>query len=183
MKKAFNLSLLAIIALALPYSLTHAEKPAVVGSDLSASVKPAKPVATNPPAKPAVETPVAPLTLTEKKAKAETDLRAIHAQFSLFVTRTQAAIDRLASKDIDTAKAQTELTAAKASLDAAKANLDLFALIIITDETPDLKSQPDTSEIKTTLKKIQDNLKSARTHLIESLITLKATITISIDAQ
>lgn len=123
---------------------------------------------------PVVETP---LTLTERKTKAETDLRALETQFRLFTTRTQLTIDRLGTKGVDTETAQTELTAAVTSLNSAKVNLDLFAAIVVTD---DMKEDVvEKTGLKASLTKIQDNLKEARTHLIQSLTTLKATVTLS----
>lgn len=130
------------------------------------------------PAPAPVVAPEKPLTLTEKKAKAEGELRALEAQFRLFIGRTQVTIDRLSTKDIDTTKAQVELTAALADVDAAKASLDLFAKIAISDDMTE--EQVEKSGIKPALIKIQDTLKSARTHLIESLTLLKSSVTLTI---
>jgi hypothetical protein len=119
----------------------------------------------------------APLTLTERKTKAETDLRALETQFRLFTTRTQLTIDRLGTKGVDTEAAQTELTSAITSLNTAKANLDLFAKIVVTDDMNE--EAIEKTGLKASLTKIQDNLKEARTHLIQSLTTLKATVTLT----
>ena len=166
MKKAFNFAIFAIIALALPYTLASAE------TDVAGQVTvvaPATPVATTDETL-AVEQP-----LTVRKAAAEKNLRAIHAQFAVFATRTQAAIDRLTVKNIDTTKAQAALTLSTDSLALAKTNLDLFTALMVTDD----KDQ-DTTELKASLKTIEENLKSARTHLIESLTELKAAIVVDV---
>lgn len=127
----------------------------------------------------AVSTPTieAPLTLTQRKTKAETDLRALETQFRLFTTRTQLTIDRLTSKEVDTVAAQAELTAAITSLNTAKTNLDLFAAIIVTDDMRE--DAVEKTGLKASLIKIQDNLKEARTHLIQSLTILKTTVTLT----
>ncbi len=119
------------------------------------------------------------LTLTQKKAKADTDLRAIHAQLGLFTARTQIAIDRLSVKDIDTLTAQEKLTLSIASLDLAKTNLDLFSAVVVTNDA----DENQIAELKLMLKTIEDSLKEARANLIESLTTLKIAVSISIDTQ
>lgn len=119
----------------------------------------------------------APMTLTARKAAAETSLRTLQTQFALFATRTQLTIDRLTTKGVDTTTAQAALTTAGTSLTTAKTELDLFAQIVITDETT------DTTALKASLTKIQTSLAEARTHLIESLTLLKTSVSLTIDAQ
>lgn len=168
MKKGLNLTLFAILALALPYTVAQAETTAVAGQVTVAA-----------PAKPAVaaETPVTPETITEKKAAAEKNLQAIAAQFTLFASRTQIAIDRLTLKKVDTTKAQAELALTNTSLGLTKTNLDLLAKVTVTDD------MTDTTELKAVLKTVEDNLKDARAHLISSLTELKAAVATTIDAQ
>ncbi len=169
MKKGLNLTLFAILALALPYTVAQAETTAVAGQVTVAA--PAKPVVATE------ATPVAPETISEKKVAAEKNLKAIQAQFSLFATRTQAAIDRLTLKKVDTTKAQAELALTNTSLGLTKTNLDLLAKVTVTDD------MTDTTELKAALKTVEDNLKDARTHLINSLTELKAAVATTIDAQ
>ena len=163
MKKALIFALL----FALATTSTHAQ---VSSSDLTATAGTA--VETPSP------TPEAPLTLTARKTKTEADLRALESQFRLFVIRTQLTIDRLATKDIDTTSAQSELTASLAALNAAKTDLDLLTTIIITDDM-DEKTLEKTG-LKPTILNIQDSLKLARTHLIQSLSVLKSSVTLTI---
>jgi hypothetical protein len=173
MKKSFSYSLFALIALVLPLSVARAQTPVFA--------EPIAPVQTEKPAVPA-ETPVVE-SLSVRKSKAETDLRAIQAQFSLFTTRTQVTIDRLNVKNITTTKAQAELTTSTALLTEAKTNLDLLAAITIADDSSEKTTEQTTLEIKNTLKKIETNLKDARSHLVESLTLLKASVAQSIQAQ
>lgn len=163
MKKKLILSILAAIAVVFPLGAVHAQTEGVV---LGATSSASQAVVTTP--KP--DAPVEPLTI--RKQKAETSLRAIHGQFALFATRTQLAIDRLATKGIDVTTAQTELTATTTVLATTKTDLDLFATITVTDDM----SEKDTVQVKVLLKKIEDGLKDARTHLINSLTALKASV-------
>lgn len=162
MKK--TLIFILIAALVIPTGTSVAQ---VTGSDLAASATSSTSVAL----------PEKPLTLPEKKAKAETDLRAVEAKFRLFVSRTQITIDRLAAKGVDTKAAQTELDASLASLDTSKTNLDLFAKISLTDDMTD--EQVEKAGVKAALTKIQDALKEARAHLITSLTELKTGVTLT----
>lgn len=145
----------------------------ISGTDLAASAT--TPTGTTTVTTPA--TPTKPLTLTEKKLQAQTDLAALEAQFRLFVTRTQLTVDRLATKGIDTGTAQTELSLALTALNTARTNLELFAQIVVTDDMND--AAVDKAGIKPALVTIQDNLKQARAHLIESLTTLKTSVTLT----
>lgn len=163
MKK--TLIFILIAALVIPTGTSFAQ---VTGSDLAASATSSTSVAL----------PEKPLTLSEKKVKAEADLRAVEAKFRLFVSRTQITIDRLAAKGVDTKAAQTELDASLASLDTSKTNLDLLSKILISDDMTE--EQIEKSGIKGALIKIQDNLKEARTHLIASLTELKTNVTLTI---
>lgn len=155
----------------------------IVALALSTAVAQAQTATTNLTANAAgaVSTPIpvveAPLTLTSRKTKAETDLRVLETQFRLFATRTQLTIDRLTIKGVDTTAAQTELAASLTALNLAKTNLDLFAKIVVTDDMSE--EAIDKSGLKASLTKIQDNLKEARAHLIQSLTTLKATVTLT----
>ncbi len=172
MKKPFRLALFAIIALTLSYTIAHAETGIVAGASTS----------TKPVVAPTTTTTVLlPNTLTARKAAAEAGLRDTHAQFALFVTRTQLTIDRLQAKDIDTTTATKELAESLASLDAAKTNLDLFAKIVVSDDMTDQAIAK--TPLKSTLTLIQDDLKNARAHLIASLTALKTTVSLSIDTQ
>ncbi len=164
MKKPFIYIGILVLALAIPSGVLRAEKNAVY-ADIE--TKPASVTAT-------AETPVtpaAPLTLAERKLAAETTLRDIASKLTLFTTRTQVALDRLASKGIDTSAAQVELTATSNSLSLATTNLDLFAGFMIVEGT-------DTTLLKDSLKIIEINLADARTHLIASLVALKVAVSI-----
>jgi hypothetical protein len=119
----------------------------------------------------------APLTLTARKTKAETELRALESQFRLFVTRTQLTIDRLATKGVDTTSAQTQLSSSLTALNTAKTDLEFFATIIVTDDMDEKAIEK--SGLKPALVNIQDSLKVARTHLIESLTTLKTNVSLT----
>lgn len=163
MKKTLIFGL--ILATALSTAIAQAQTTTDLSANASGAVVAPAPVAE------------APLTLTERKTKAETDLRALETQFRLFATRTQLTIDRLTLKGVDTVASQTELTASVTALNTAKANLDLFAKITITDDMSE--EAVEKTGLKTSLVKIQDSLKEARIHLIQSLTTLKATVTLS----
>lgn len=167
MKKTLSLAL--ILALSLTYTVGAAETAGTVAGASTVSVAEAAPT----PA-PVVDTP---LTLTAKKLKAETDLRAIYAQFNLFTLRTQATIDRLSTKGIDTTTAQTALTTSTGELAKAKTALDLFTTIAITDDMTE--DQVLATGLKMTLAQIQASLTIARTHLIESLTALRSAVSIS----
>ena len=168
MKKSLSLAL--ILALTLTYTVGAAETAGIVAGATTPSMTQAAPTP--------VEAPVEqPLTLTAKKLKAETDLRYIHTQFSLFVVRTQATIDRLTTKGVDTTAAQTALTASTAELNKAKTSLDLFAGILIADDMTE--EQVAKTELKSTLTQIQTSLTTARTHLIESLTALRSAVSTS----
>ncbi len=172
MKKAFIYIVFAFFAAS---SIAHAEL-ALLKTQNKASTPTTKATLQ---ATATTTTSSAPETVATRKAHAETSLRALQAQFGLFITRTQATIDRLTLKGVDTTKAQASLTASKTSLDSATANLDLFAKIEVTDET----SEADTSDLKVALKKIEDALKETRAHLIQSLTELKTSVSLTIEAQ
>lgn len=132
------------------------------------------------PKKESTKTPEAiEISLTERKLKAETDLKNLHIQLTSFTTRTQLAIDRLVVKDIDVMGAQNELSASIASLLEAKNNLDSLSLIQIIDDA----SESEVVELKNLLAKIEENLINARLSLINSLNELKVAVSISINAQ
>lgn len=125
-----------------------------------------------------VDAPEKPLSITERKTKAYTDLSLLETQFRLFATRTQLTIDRLNTKDVNTIAAQKELTLSITSLDIAKKELDTFTAIKVSDDMSD--EALEKAGIKTSLIKIQDNLKEARIHLIQSLVELKSSVHITI---
>ena len=162
MKKALIFALI----FAFSASIAHAQ---VSSTDLTATATTGTPVQ---------QTPEIPLTLTQKKVKAETDLRTLESQFRLFVSRTQLTIDRLTTKGVDTTKAQAELTAALTALNTTKANLDLFTTIVISDDMDE--KAVEKSGLKPALVSIQESLKIARTHLIQSLAELKTSVTLTI---
>ena len=118
-----------------------------------------------------------PTTITARKKAAETSLTSLYTQFSLFVSRTKLAIDRLTAKGVDTKAAGLELGAASASLLEAKTNLDLLAVMPATDTMTEKETLP----IKTNLNTIETNLADARAHLIESLTVLKTSIGTTLD--
>jgi hypothetical protein len=165
MKKSLSLAL--ILALCFTYTVGAAETVGTVAGATTTSVA----EAASTPVQPPVEQP---LTLTAKKLKAETDLKSIHAQFSLFVIRTQATIDRLGTKGVDTNAAQTALTATTTALLEAKTKLDFLSTIVITDDMTD--EAVSKTDLKPTLLSIQESLASARTHLIESLTILRSAV-------
>ncbi len=153
-----------------------------LGSPLAASAETTKatPVAVAAPAPtetaPQADMASVPMTLIQRKAFLEKNLRAVQAQFALLITRTQLTIDRLTAKGVDTTKATTELTLATTALDATKKNIELFAALVVTDD------QKDTTELKKSLETLEENLKQVRTHLIESLTTLKSSVSSTVEA-
>jgi hypothetical protein len=114
--------------------------------------------------------------LSVRKQRVELQLRDILAQLTLIHARTQLAVDRLTEKDIDTLRAQEELTAASISLSEAKLNIDAFSKIIVVDDKAD---KALTTILKEAVKKSEDSLKATRDALIQSLAHLKATLIIS----
>ncbi len=173
MKKPINYIVWAIIALTIPLVANAQTSALVAGETALAAPAQTAPATTDQTVTPIVE------PLTVRKATAEKNLRAIQAQFALFATRTQSTIDRLRAKNIDTTKAQAELALTNTALGLSQTNLDLFAKIVVTDDTP----ETDTAELKLTLTKIEESLKEARAHLINSLTELKASVETSIGAQ
>jgi|GEM_PF-4784935 len=162
MKKTFLYTLMCIALF--PLSTTIAAE--VATADLTAS------------ATPIVLATEKPLTLSEKKTKADTELRALEGKFRIFTTRTQLTIDRLTTKGVDTSTAQTALSLSVAALNTAKTNLDALTKTIITDDMKEDAVERIT--IKTTLTTIQKSLKESRTYLIQSLTTLKTNVALTI---
>jgi hypothetical protein len=117
--------------------------------------------------------------LSVRKQRVELQLRDILAQLTLIHARTQLAVDRLTEKDIDTLRAQEELTAASISLNEAKINIDAFAKITVADDKAD---KALTNVLREAVKKSEDSLKATRDALIQSLAHLKATLIISTSA-
>jgi Na+/phosphate symporter len=111
-------------------------------------------------------------TLAERKQKAGADLRLVISKMNLYVVRTQTAVDRLSEKDIDLSDIESNLTATSKLLIDAKVNLEKFSKIQISETNPD-KSE---IELKSALKKVEDNLKDARAHLLQSLADLKSKV-------
>jgi len=162
MKKTFLYTLMCIALF--PLSTTIAAE--VATADLTAS------------ATPIVLATEKPLTLSEKKTKADTELRALEGKFRIFTTRTQLTIDRLTTKGVDTSTAQTALSLSVAALNTVKTNLDALTKTIITDDMKEDAVERIT--IKTTLTTIQKSLKESRTYLIQSLTTLKTNVALTI---
>jgi len=123
-----------------------------------------------------VVAPVEQPSLLVRKQKTSADLRLVISKMNLYVARTQSAIDLLSKKDIDLTDAEDNLTSTSKFLLEAKTNLDKFSKIQISEENP-TKSE---AGMKYVLKKIEDNLKDARTHLLQSLSDLKEKIEESI---
>jgi hypothetical protein len=114
--------------------------------------------------------------LSVRKQRVETQLRDILAQLILIHTRTQLAVDRLTEKDMDTLRAQEQLTLANTYLTEAKLNIDAFSKIAVIDDKTD---KVLTATLRDAVKKSEDSLKATRDALIQSLAHLKATLIIS----
>lgn len=164
MKKTLISIGIAVLALGIPFGIVRAVETPV--STSSTEQKPAE--------NGIVLGLSADATVAERKLAAETQLRDIADKLGLFASRTQLALNRLASKGIDTVPAQTELTATMTTLATAKTNLDLFTKLTITEDA-------DTTPLKEALKTIETNLADTRTHLINALTALKAAVSISVE--
>lgn len=156
--KKYTFILIAIGLLALP-AFTFAQAPKQ----------------TTTPAAQAAKVQTEPLTV--RKQKVEAQLLSIFEQLSTIHTRTQLAVDRLTQNDIDTVRAQTQLTNANIFLNEAKLNIDAFSKIAVTDD----KAFPaeKTVALKEAVRKSEESLKLVRDSLISSLAHLKATLIIS----
>ena len=167
MKKFIQYSFILGLLVALPLSFASAQATVATTTPDKPVVKEADPVDTlalkNQP-------------LSVRKAKVETDLKALISQLGVFYTRTQTAVDRLAEKDIDVSAAQDELDLANTSLSDAKTNINLFSKVVILETKQDKAA----SELKNYAKKTEDALRVARLHLINALTLLKDAINNSV---
>lgn len=120
--------------------------------------------------------------LSAKKLYVETQLKNLLSQLGTISTRTQAAIDRLSDKNIDTTAAQAQLDKAGVALTNAKISIDAFSAIQVIDTTDKAKTAALTASLKEAVKKAEDNLKISRDALIQSLSLLKVSINASISS-
>jgi len=108
--------------------------------------------------------------LTVRKQYVETNLRTLLGTLNSMYTRVQVASNRLRTNGIDTAVSDTKLALAQTALMNAKVNLDLFAAVPV-----DTKPATVTT-LRAHAKASEDNLKDARTAIIESISTLQLTL-------
>lgn len=172
MKKALITSFIALLTLT---SSAFAQEKV----DLTASATPTKETTTE--VKKLKTEPVA-----TRKQKIEAELRSTIAKLSLVIDRTQTLIDLLNKNGKDTEVAATLLLNARASLEEATTALDQFTGVVAVEVKTEEKSAKLTKEIqilKDPLKKTQDALKASKASLIESITTLKETLSPKEDGQ
>lgn len=129
--------------------------------------------------------------LATRKQKIEAELRSTVTKLTLVIDRTQKLIDLLNKNGKDTEVAGTLLIDARTSLEEAINALDQFAGISPIEPSTqeaktDEKSYKLTKEVvilKDPLKKTQDSLKASKASLIESIATLKETLSPKEDGQ
>lgn len=182
MKKVISPLFLILSIIAVPTAVSHAEG---IGASLQASaiVSTDKPTTTATADASTGDTPAATddlkdLPLAQRRDAVAAQLLDLTTKFSTYATRTQLTIDRLTAKSINTGKAQDELTLSVNGLAAAKLSLDTLTKI----EVPDTNQDKAVVEIKDSVKKIQDQLKDARTHLINALTSVKVAVTATLGA-
>lgn len=117
-------------------------------------------------------------TLAEKKQKILTDFKLNISKMNLYVARTQTTVDRLGEKGIDLDEVENHLTSTSKSLIDAKVNLEKLVKVKISEENPE-KSE---AELKSSTKKVDDNIKEAKGHLIEALLKLKEKVSESLQS-
>lgn len=117
-------------------------------------------------------------SLQARKDIAEKDFKSVALQLSVFVTRTQAALDRISTKSIDTGATQDELSLANDSLIEAKANLSVFSKVVVPADSGE-KTDKASLELKASAKKTEDSLKEAKTHIINAISILKDALNIT----
>ena len=110
--------------------------------------------------------------LSVRKDKVETDFKTLIIQLGLFNSRTQSALDRLTTKNIDIGASQDELTLAGTSLSDAKASLGVFSKVAVPTISEG-KQDKASADLKASAKKTEDSLREARLHLINALTILK----------
>ena len=108
--------------------------------------------------------------LSARKQFVDTNLRDLLSRLSAIHTRVQIASARLGTNGIDTASANLALSTAQTALTTAKTHLDTFTATPV-DEKP-----ATVLTLRTQAKLAEDNLKIARTSIIQSLDTLKITL-------
>lgn len=123
-----------------------------------------------PAAQPALFDSTGATTLAGRKQFVETSLRDLYTKLSTLHTRVQIATTRLGNNGIDIARANTSLATAQVALFNAKISLDTFTAVVV-DEKP-----ATVLTLRTQAKNAEDNLKVARTAIIESLSTLQLTL-------
>ncbi|HEY0980371.1 MAG TPA: hypothetical protein VGE18_03110 [Candidatus Paceibacterota bacterium] len=108
--------------------------------------------------------------LSARKVYVETNLRDLLTQLSDIRFRVQTASNRLAQNGINVNASNTSLNLAHAALLTAQTNLDIFA------QTPIDESPATVATLRARAKAAEDSLKTARASLIESIATLKLTL-------
>ncbi len=167
MKKLISPLFIAFSLIVLPTAFGHAQ---AATATINANIH----------AKPVVSTTSSDETLVPLATRRDNvvlQLNDINTRLTTLTARTQLALDRLAQKNIGTGKAQAELTIATSDLASTKLALEALAKIEILEGN----QEKVTLEIKDSVKKIQDQLKDARTHLISTLSTLKIVLTATVD--
>lgn len=183
MKKAFFISLIALMAVGAPAFAE--ELPTPTKADLTASATP--------------NLKDAPLDITKLKAepvatrkqKIEADLRATILKLKLVIDRTQTLIDLLNKNGKDTTDASASLLTARTALDDATTAVDQFAGVVTSDlsSTSGIKPEEkivlkkEVAPLKDPLKKAQESLKSSKSAVIESIAELKDILSPENDGQ
>ena len=118
------------------------------------------------------------IPLTVRKQNVEKGLLELMTRLAGFSDRTEVALDRLSTKGVDTTKAASELTATNNDLREAKENFTILTTMTIADDAESQK----VFQLKELVKKIETNLRDARTHLINALTELKSAVDITTSA-
>ncbi|MBY0328887.1 hypothetical protein K2Q02_02230 [Patescibacteria group bacterium] len=108
--------------------------------------------------------------LSVRKQLVDTNLRDLLVRLDTILTRVEVASARLQNNGINTTPADSALITAKTALVTAKTQLDIFSATVV-DEKP-----ATVITLRSHAKSAEDNLKLARTSIIESLATLKITL-------
>jgi hypothetical protein len=113
-------------------------------------------------------------SLSAKKKIVEAALRDMNTRLNKLSAQTQLTINQLTANGINTDNSQASLLNANKSLAKAKLDIDAFAGITVSST----KSQSVTlSTLKYTANTAENTLQEAKTRIIESLNSLKASLT------
>jgi hypothetical protein len=118
--------------------------------------------------------------LSVRKAIVGEKLSDAQKRLTAISTRIQLALGRLEEKEIDTGESRLLLTVANLSLDAARAEIEQYTKIVVAEDITEKSPLYATTslQLKESVQKTETHLKAARDSLMQSLISLKASLVI-----